>query len=255
MAGYSTSTIAGESSLPTQDSAGGVAVRAEGIGARYQGGDEPALIDVHMRVPVGARVAVVGANGSGKSTLLKVLAGVIEARGGLVEVLGTTPAEARRRVAYMAQRADVDWHFPMSVRQLAMTGRLANLGWRRRPRGEDRKVVEQQLTRVGIAGLAERPIADLSGGQRQRLLLARALVQEPELLLLDEPDAAMDRQGVELLGEVLDDAQRMGNTAIIATHAADRLEGEVDGALYLTDGRQSTPPAGGFVGLPLGGPT
>lgn len=229
-----------------------MAVRAEGIGVRYQGGDQPALAQISLRIPVGARVAVVGANGSGKSTLLKVLAGVIGARTGSVEVLGSTPEDARRRVAYMAQRADVDWHFPLSVRQLAMTGRLANLGWRRRPRRDDREVVERELARVGIAGLSERRIADLSGGQRQRLLLARALVQEPELLLLDEPDAAMDRQGVELLGDVLDDAQRMGNTAIIATHAADRLEGEVDGALYLADGRQTNPPAGGFVGLPIG---
>lgn len=253
--GHSTSTIAGESVRPSPGPAGGVAVRAEAVGVRYQGGDEPALVGVGLRVPVGARVAIVGANGSGKSTLLKVLAGVIEQQTGSVEVLGSTPEDARRRVAYMAQRADVDWHFPMSVRQLAMTGRLANLGWRRRARREDHEIVDRELDRVGIAELGERRIADLSGGQRQRLLLARALVQEPELLLLDEPDAAMDRQGVELLSNVLDDAQRMGNTVIIATHAADRLEGEVDGALYLADGRQTAPPAGAFVGLPIGVPT
>jgi manganese transport system ATP-binding protein len=255
LTGNSTSTIAQGSFRALPDPARGAAVHVTGLGVRYPGGDGPALVDIGLRVPVGTRVAIVGANGSGKSTLLKVLAGVVTPQEGTVEVLGSTPEAARRQVAYMAQRADVDWDFPMSVRQLAMTGRIANLGRRRRPRREDRDIVERELERVGLAGLAERRIADLSGGQRQRMLLARALVQEPELLLLDEPDAAMDSQGVELLGGVLDEAQRTGSTALIATHAADRLEGEVDGAFYLADGRRAAPHAGAFVGLEVGAST
>ncbi len=252
MAGHSTSTSAIDAASSTVAPTAEIAVRTERLGVRYPGGEEPALEDVELCIPVGARIAVVGANGSGKSTLLKVLAGVITPQRGWAQTLGTSPRNARSRVAYMAQRAEVDWYFPMSVRQLAMTGRLANLGWRRRARRVDREIVERELARVGLGTMTDRRIADLSGGQRQRLLLARALVQEPDLLLLDEPDAAMDRHGIELLADVLDEAQRNGSTAIIATHAADRLEGQVDGALYLSDGREVSPAPGSFRGLRVG---
>jgi ABC-type Mn2+/Zn2+ transport system ATPase subunit len=237
---------------PARADAGSLAIAGDGLRLTYPGAEEPALLDLTIRVPRGARIALVGANGSGKSTLLRILAGVLRPSGGQVRVLGEQPARVRTRTAYMAQRAEVDWQFPISVRQLAMSGRAARLGWRRRPRAEDRRIVADELARVGLTSLSDRRIADLSGGQRQRLLLARALAERAELLLLDEPDAAMDHEGQELVWSVLLEASRAAQTAVVATHSTDHLDGRVDGALYLDDGRECDPGPRAFRGLRVG---
>jgi ABC-type Mn2+/Zn2+ transport system ATPase subunit len=226
-------------------------VRARDVWVRYPGVDAWALAGVSLEAAPGARVALVGPNGSGKSTLLKVLAGLLRPDSGVVEILGHDPRTCRHDLAYMPQRGELDWSFPITVRRLALAGRYPHVGWLRRPGRADREIVDEELTRAGLAGMADRRIERLSGGQRQRLLLARALAQRARVLLLDEPEAALDAEARELIWTVLDDARRRGITAIVATHAIDGLESRFDRVMRLSEGRATTD-EGAFAG-PIGG--
>jgi ABC-type Mn2+/Zn2+ transport system ATPase subunit len=223
--------------------------------ARVAYPDEPdreALHGVTLRVPAGMHVALVGPNGSGKSTLLKAVAGVLPLRSGEIRVHGQPVAACLHRVAYLAQRGEIDWRFPVDVARLVMTGRYVHLGWLRRPAAEDRQRVAEALDRLGIEHLAQRQIGQLSGGQQQRALLARALVQEADVLLLDEPLNAVDAETRAKVAEVMGELHREGRTVVAATHDLGRLETDYDAALFLSEGREVPPPPGAFVGRPVG---
>ena len=212
-----------------------------------------ALEGVSLRVPDGARIALVGPNGAGKSTLLKAIAGLLRPRAGEIRVYGMPVGTCRHRVAYLPQRGEIDWAFPITVRGMVTMGRFVHLGWLRRPGPEDRAIVEIELARLGLTSLAERQIGQLSGGQQQRLLLARALVQRADLLLLDEPLNAVDAATREVIGRLLGELRDAGKTAIVATHDLGRLASDYDGAVYLAEGQEVPPPDGAFVGLQVGG--
>ncbi|MGQ0603059.1 MAG: metal ABC transporter ATP-binding protein [Anaerolineales bacterium] len=217
-------------------------------------GDSPALAlqGVRLTVPVGARVALVGPNGAGKSTLLKAVAGLLPVQAGELHIYGLPVGQCRHRVAYLPQRNEIDWRFPVNVQRLIMTGRYVHLGWLKRPGAEDRAIVERVLQELRIAHLADRQIGELSGGQQQRALLARALAQEADLLLLDEPLNAVDNDTRAVIAEVLAELHHSGKTVITATHDLGRLETDFDGALYLSEGREVTAPPGSFTGLKVG---
>jgi manganese/zinc/iron transport system ATP- binding protein len=231
---------------------GAAAVEAHIAQMSYAGSAAAALEDVHLTVPVGARIALVGPNGAGKSTLLKAVAGLLPVRTGDVHIYGLPVGQCRHRVAYLPQRSEIDWRFPVTVRRLVMTGRYVHLGWLQRPGAEDRAVVEHVLKELRIEHLAERQIGELSGGQQQRALLARALAQEADLLLLDEPLNAVDNDTRAVIAEVLAELHQSGRTVITATHDLGRLETDFDGALYLCEGREVPAPPGSFVGLAIG---
>ncbi len=205
-----------------------------------------------LGVPVGASVALVGHNGSGKSTLLKAIAGLLTFSGGQIRIFGQLPGACHHRVAYLPQRGEVDWHFPINVRKLVLTGRYVHLGWLKRPRADDRRISDEALERLGLASLADRQIGQLSGGQQQRVLLARALAQEADLLLLDEPLNAVDAHTRETVATVLHDLKTQGKAMLVATHDLGRLEADFDGALYLHQGREIEPPPGSFSGIRVG---
>jgi len=232
---------------------GAPALAARSVSVGYAGTAGLALRDVILRVPAGARVALVGPNGSGKSTLLRAVAGLLPVSAGEIAVYGKPVGACHHRVAYLPQRGEIDWRFPISVRRLVMTGRYVHLGWLRRPGHMDREVVSEVMEDLGLAPLAERQIGQLSGGQQQRALLARALVQDGDLLLLDEPLNAVDAGTRETISEVLSGLQRRGKTMVVATHDLASLASEFDGALYLREGREARPEPGAFVGLPVGG--
>lgn len=219
---------------------------------RHAGDGAPALDGVSLRVPEAARVALAGPNGAGKSTLLKAVAGLLPLSGGRVRVYGNPVGACHHRVAYLPQRGEVDWRFPISVHKLVMGGRYVHLGWVGRPGKRDREAVDRALDRLGIDGLAGRQIGRLSGGQRQRALLARALAQESDLLLLDEPLTAVDAETRRTISGVLSELRELGKTMIVATHDLDGLSQEFEGALYLSDGREVEPDPGDFVGLRVG---
>ncbi len=231
---------------------GAPALAARSVSAGYAGSVELALREVSLRVPAGARIALVGPNGSGKSTLLKAVAGLLPVKSGEIGVYGNPVGACHHRVAYLPQRGEIDWRFPISVRRLVTTGRYVHLGWLKRPGRKDREVVSEMLEDLGLSPLAERQIGQLSGGQQQRALLARALVQEGDLLLLDEPLNAVDANTRATISRVLFELQRRGKTMVVATHDLASLASEFDGALYLREGREVEPEPGAFVGLPVG---
>jgi zinc transport system ATP-binding protein len=174
-------------------------IRIEGLSFSF--GLAPVLQDIDLQVLQGEFVGLVGPNAGGKSTLLKLVLGLLRPQLGHIEVLGTTPEKARRQVGYVPQYPSFQRDFPISVEQLVLLGRLGlspGLGWYRR---SDREAARRALAGVEATDLAHRRIGTLSGGQLQRVLLARALVGEPKILILDEPTANMD-QRVE--GDIFD---------------------------------------------------
>lgn len=225
------------------------ALEARHIVARHTGSPAHALNGVSLRVPSGTRIALVGPNGAGKSTLLKVAAGLLKPQSGEVLLFGNVYGLCHCHVAYLPQRGELDWKFPINVRRLVMTGRYVHLGWFKSPTREDERIVDDVLERLKIKDLAERQISDLSGGQQQRALLARALAQEADLMLLDEPLNAVDADTRAVIAEVLATLKQQGKTTVIATHDLGRLETDFDGALYLSDGCEVPPPPGSFVGI------
>ncbi len=205
--------------------------------ARYAGAAHLALSGVSLRVRWGTCFALVGPNGAGKSTLLKVIAGLLPVQAGDLRVLGHEVGACRAAIAYLPQRSEIDWSFPISVRRLVLSGRYPHLGWLRLPSREDWRVVDAALDQVGLRDLAERQIGELSGGQQQRVLLARALAQDATLLLLDEPLNAVDVTTQRIISEVLHALVQRGKTVIVATHDLDRVQREFDDALFLSEGR------------------
>ncbi len=176
----------------------------------------PVLTDVHLTVPRGDFVCIVGPNGGGKTTLLKLILGLLTPTRGTIRVFGRPPAEARRRIGYMPQHALLDPQFPVRVRDVVLMGRLRN--WQLGPFGRaDRARALAALAEVGLADYAGRPFAALSGGQRQRVLIARALACDPELLLLDEPTANLDPLVQDEMNELLR-ALNARLTIVIVSH-------------------------------------
>jgi len=196
------------------------------VSAGYDG--KLVLHDVSFQVPHGARVAVVGPNGAGKSTLFKVLVGLLPARSGEVLIHGLPLGAHQECVAYVPQRNDIDWRFPVTVSDVVMMGRFGHLGRLQRASKHDREIVLHSLEQMRIANLAKRSIDELSGGQQQRVFLARALAQEPHILLMDEPFTGVDAATQEATLALLDDLQTQHVTAMISTHdlnlAAARFE-------------------------------
>lgn len=176
-----------------------------------------ALNDISFKVENGERIAVVGPNGAGKSTLFKVIAGVLSPTSGKVQVAGHAPG-GHICIAYLPQRSEVDWRFPVTVADVVMMGRYGQLGFFARPGREDRDRVRQALAMVGMDALARRQIAALSGGQQQRMFIARALAQEAELILMDEPLAGLDMPAQEQIMAILDQLREQQVTVMVATH-------------------------------------
>lgn len=191
------------------------ALEIAGLTVTYPG--TVAVHDVSFRVPGGAMAAMIGPNGAGKSTALRAMTGLLTPDHGTVRVLGRPMARMRRRVAYVPQRSEVDWTFPISTLDTALLGTYPSLGLLRRPRAKHRDLAREALAKVGMDSLADRQIGRLSGGQQQRVFLARALAQQADVILLDEPFAGIDATSEHLIVDVLH-ALRDAGTAILAVH-------------------------------------
>ena len=198
----------------------------EDVTVSYDG--KAVLRDITLSVPHGAQVAIVGPNGAGKSTLFKALVGLLPVHSGTALLRDRAPGKQGDTIAYVPQREEIDWGFPVTVHDVVMMGRYGRLGWFRRPGTADREVVARCLDDLGIAELEKRAIGELSGGQQQRVFLARALAQEPHVLLLDEPFTGVDVGARESLLALLDGLRSQGITVLVSTHdmetAAQRFE-------------------------------
>ncbi|MEO0752673.1 MAG: metal ABC transporter ATP-binding protein [Pseudomonadota bacterium] len=181
-------------------------------------GEKPAVFSVDATFEPGAMTAIVGPNGAGKSTLLKAALGIVTPLSGQVTFFGQTMKEARARVAYVPQRSSVDWDFPTRVIDVVTMGLYRQLGLLGRLRARHVTQAMACLERVGMDGFADRQIGQLSGGQQQRVFLARALAQDADLYLLDEPFAGVDAATEKAIIAVLQEVKRQGKTVVAVHH-------------------------------------
>ncbi len=197
---------------------------------RYNGRD--ALESVTFHLHEGERVAIVGPNGAGKSTLIKVIAGVLQPTSGEVNIYGARPNK-HVCIGYIPQRNQVDWHFPVSVADVVMMGRSAKLGPFNFPHKRDWEIVNHALETVELVNLSGRQISQLSGGQQQRMFIARALAQEAELMLMDEPLTGLDAPSQEGILTLLDRLKSEKVTVMVATHDLDQAAAHFDRIMLL----------------------
>lgn len=194
----------------------------------------PVLWDVNFNIPAsGHMVAVIGPNGAGKSTLLKVLLGLVSPTSGLVRILGGSFEDVRRRVAYIPQRGDVDWDFPITVQDVVLMGcygRLPFLSW---PSKRDRERAMLMLQKVGMHSYAKRQISQLSGGQQQRVFLARALMQDADIYFMDEPFAGIDAVSEQEIFQLLLELKKENKTIVVVHHDLATVERYFDWTVIL----------------------
>lgn len=208
-------------------------LEASDLVVRY--GDVVALDGATFALAPGRVTGLVGMNGSGKSTLFKSVVGLVRPTAGRVLVQGTGTQAARRRgaTAYVPQSEDVDWTFPLSVREVVMMGRYGHLGLTRRPRRADHDAVERALDRVDLVDLGDRQIGALSGGQRKRAFVARGLAQGAALMLLDEPFAGVDKRSEATITTLLRELAADGTAILVSTHDLASLETLCDDAMLI----------------------
>jgi manganese/zinc/iron transport system ATP- binding protein len=193
----------------------------------------PVIWDIDYDAPTGKLVAIVGPNGAGKSTLIKAALDLVPKVSGEVRIFGRPYDEQRLRVAYVPQRTSVDWDFPVSAQDVVAMGLYRKIGWCRPVTRRWRKAAREALDRVGLGDFARRQISQLSGGQQQRVFLARALVQEADLYLMDEPFAGVDAATERAILEVLRGLRSTGKTALVVHHDLQTVADYFDHVLLL----------------------
>lgn len=196
-----------------------ISLAVEHVSVTYPNGHQ-AIRDVTFTLQGRTVCALVGVNGSGKSTLFNTIMGIIRPQSGSVRVNGLPVAQAMRQngIAYVPQSENIDWHFPILVKDVVMLGRYGHMDMLRRPRAADRDAVAAALERLGIADLAERQIGALSGGQKKRVFLARALAQQSRIILLDEPFTGVDAKTEFAVMELLKTLRDEGYLMLVSTH-------------------------------------
>jgi manganese/iron transport system ATP-binding protein len=204
---------------PARASVDGEGLLARNVTVTYRNG-HTALRDSSFEIPRGTITGLVGVTGAGKSTLFKAIMGFVPVARGEIRILGLTVNEALKRnlVAYVPQAEEVDWAFPVLVEDVVMMGRYGHMGFFRRPSAGDRETVTEALGRVGMADYRYRQIGELSGGQRKRVFLARALAQEGQVILLDEPFTGVDVRTEEQIVALLRDLRDDGRVMLVSTH-------------------------------------
>lgn len=197
------------------------AVSVHELGVAY--GPKWVLQDVNLTLPTGQATAIIGPNGAGKSTLLKAILNLVPPVHGRVEVFGAPLASQLPRVSYVPQRETVDWEFPINVLEVVLMGTYRDVGWFRRPGAKEGRRAVAALEDLGVGNLANAQIGQLSGGQQQRVFLARALVQNADLMILDEPLAGVDAATEEVIFELFRRLVAQGKTLIAVHHDLDTV--------------------------------
>jgi manganese/iron transport system ATP-binding protein len=205
-----------------------------GVTVTYRNG-QTALRDASFSIPRGTITALVGVNGSGKSTLFKAIMGFVPSGTGSVTIMGEPAGRALKRniVAYVPQAEEVDWNFPVLVEDVVMMGRYGHMGFLRIASADDRRMVDAALERVGMAPYRKRQIGELSGGQKKRVFLARALAQEGQVILLDEPFTGVDVTTEEAIIRLLQELRAEGRIMLVSTHNLGSVPEYCDRAVLL----------------------
>ncbi len=206
--------------------------------------DKPVLWDIDVAVPPGVLMAIVGPNGAGKSTLIKSVLGLVRTAAGQILIHGRPYDEQRRITAYVPQRGSVDWDFPTTVLDVVMMGRYGELGWFRRPGRREREMAVASLEQVGMQEFAGRQISQLSGGQQQRVFLARALVQNARVYLMDEPFQGVDAKTERAIVTVLQELRSAGKTVVVVHHDLETVPEYFEWVLLLNVRRIALGPVG-----------
>lgn len=193
-----------------------IAIEVNNLTVSY--GPVPALLDISVAIPTGKLVGVIGPNGSGKSTLIKAILGFVKPDVGNVRIENKDASQAKGKVAYVPQRGAVDWDFPITVGEVAAMGRYGKRRWWRDLTREDYRLANEALEKVRMSEFAHRQIGQLSGGQQQRVFMARALTQNADILLLDEPFAGVDAATEAAILDVLQETKRQGKTVVVVHH-------------------------------------
>ena len=216
------------------------AIEVTDLTVAYQ--EKPVLWDVDLDVPPGVLLSIVGPNGAGKTTLIKAILGLVRPAAGNV-LIYDKPYEAQRRiVGYVPQRGTVDWDFPTNVLDVVMMGRYGALGWIRRPRRQEREQAMSALEKVSMEGYATRQISQLSGGQQQRVFLARALVQDSTVYLMDEPFQGVDATTERAIVDLLQELRANGKTVVVVHHDLQTVTDYFDWVMLLNIRRIASGP-------------
>ncbi|MEM6736700.1 MAG: metal ABC transporter ATP-binding protein [Bacteroidota bacterium] len=194
---------------------------------------KPVLWGIDFTIPKGALCGIIGPNGAGKSTLIKAIMNLVDINSGYVKIFDKELDSIRKQVSYVPQKESVDWDFPASVMDVALMGRYSRLGLFKKPRKADKDAAMKALEMVGMDMFSKRQISQLSGGQQQRVFLARALVQEAEIYLLDEPFAGVDAATEKSIVELLKNLASQGKTIIAVHHDLQSVENYFDWVLLL----------------------
>lgn len=187
-------------------------------------GNNKVIDNVNLSIPKNVRCAIVGPNGAGKSTLLKAVLGLLDYDNGEIKIFGQDIRNIRKKIAYVPQKDSVNWDFPITVYDVVMMGRYVHIGSGKKVSIIDKEKVEKALEEMGILDLKSRQISQLSGGQKQRVFLARALAQEVDLYILDEPLTGVDVKTEEIISKKFEDLQKQGKTIIAVHHNIYTLE-------------------------------
>jgi len=197
----------------------------------YQGNQ--VIQNVSFEIENGSLVGIIGPNGAGKSTLMKAILELIPRDNGTIEIYGHSIQKYRKHVAYVPQRSDIDWDFPITVLDVVILGTYPNLGLLNRPKKKDIELAIECLRKVGMETFKNRQIGELSGGQQQRVFLARALAQKTEILFLDEPFVGIDMKSEETIIKILKELRNSGKTIIVVHHDLSKAERYFDNLLLL----------------------
>lgn len=196
-------------------------------------GTKPVLVNVSVDIPRGTVVGIIGPNGAGKSTLIKSLMGFVGRDFGVIKIFDQVVEHARGRVAYVPQRGQIDWEFPVTVWDVVLMGRYGYVPWWRSLSAQDRAIARRSLRDMGMEEYASRQIGQLSGGQQQRVFMARALAQESDILLLDEPFAGVDASTEQSIAGLLSEVRSQGKTVLVVHHDLETAAAFFDQILLL----------------------
>ena len=203
-------------SVPSPPIATAPALAVRDLTVAYR--DEPVLWDIDLTVPAGTLMGIVGPNGAGKTTFIQAILDLVDPAAGQIRFFGEPHEAVRSRIGYVPQRGSVDWDFPTNALDVVMMGLYGRLGWFRRPGKAEREQARRALDRVGMLDYADRQIRQLSGGQQQRVFLARALVQDADFYLMDEPLQGVDATTERAIIDILRELQSRGCTLLVVHH-------------------------------------